>query len=316
MTTPLQFYRLFRDLLREQGVRALLTSGMACVEYGIQETTKDTDWIIHPDDFEKLVSLLCRQEKGLSGANWRISYRGIFGAPLDREYHLGGWTSHLIIQDVPSSEEQRLDFFGQPPRLTAEKAFAVSGDELADELVVAQMKKTDRDKDWPMVEALCDLVGSRKNAEALLHARSPDLLKALWTTASEDQRKTLMKRRPLLVEMDTPRFGLRKCLAAERTLWEEVNKGRYRRFQHEWKQFIRRWRGQNDFAWPVSASFDRQHDLVCGAVRQHELPLEPLGGAEGRMKIVENAQSVIVEIYGDDVGLLETITPPLEEMLP
>jgi hypothetical protein len=46
--TPLEFLYHFRDLLREAGIRFAITSGMACVYYGLQQNTKDSDWIIDP----------------------------------------------------------------------------------------------------------------------------------------------------------------------------------------------------------------------------------------------------------------------------
>lgn len=42
MASPIQFYRNFQTPMREYGIRHVLTSGMACVEYGIQQNTKDT----------------------------------------------------------------------------------------------------------------------------------------------------------------------------------------------------------------------------------------------------------------------------------
>ncbi|MCX6868597.1 MAG: hypothetical protein NTV46_20800 [Verrucomicrobia bacterium] len=79
MATPIQFYRDFQAMMREHCIRHVLTSGMACVEYGIQHNTKDTDWIIHPDDLGQLVAMLCESERGLTGNNWRVSYRPLFG---------------------------------------------------------------------------------------------------------------------------------------------------------------------------------------------------------------------------------------------
>ena len=55
MSDPIEFYRTFRNLLREWGVEGVLTSGMACVEYGLQQNTKDTDWIVAPTDIHRLV---------------------------------------------------------------------------------------------------------------------------------------------------------------------------------------------------------------------------------------------------------------------
>ncbi|MDL5052621.1 hypothetical protein QQ056_03470 [Oscillatoria laete-virens NRMC-F 0139] len=197
MTTPIQFYRIFRDLLKEQGIRALLTSGMACVEYGIQETTKDTDWIIHLDDFENLVAFLCRQEKGLSGANWRISYRGIFGAPLSREYHQGGWTSHLAIWNHALAPEEHLDFFGRPPRVNPQLLKYESG-LIASRSTVASMKKTDRQKDWPFVNGLAAQEWLSGEQSGLLHLRDLSLLRKAWGQIGKEQRQLLSTSRPLL----------------------------------------------------------------------------------------------------------------------
>jgi hypothetical protein len=116
MNGPIEFYRTFQALLRGRAIEGLLTSGMACVEYGIQQTTKDTDWIIAPALIERLVTLFGELERGISGANWRISYRGLFGAPLDSEYLAGGWTSHLVAFELAESAGRHLDFFGRPPR--------------------------------------------------------------------------------------------------------------------------------------------------------------------------------------------------------
>lgn len=41
MQTPLEFLHLFRTELRAAGIRFAITSGMACVRYGLQQTTKD-----------------------------------------------------------------------------------------------------------------------------------------------------------------------------------------------------------------------------------------------------------------------------------
>jgi len=237
MTTPLQFYRIFRDLLKEQGVRALLTSGMACVEYGIQETTKDTDWIIHPDEFEKLVALLCHQEKGLTGANWRISYRGIFGAPLDRQYHLGGWTSHLAIWSHALSPEEHLDFFGKPPRVDSGLWLRETGS-IASRSTVAAMKKTDREKDWPFVNSLAAQDWFSGSHEGLLHLRDIPVLRKAWPSLTGDQRQDLVKKRPLLGRIEESNdIVLERLLIIEKNLWERVNRLRYQIYQTEWKSF-------------------------------------------------------------------------------
>jgi hypothetical protein len=241
MSSPLQFYRIFKSLMQEHGIRHVLTSGMACVEYGIQQITK-----------------------------------------------------------------------------TTEAAFQNARAGIADLMVVAQMKKTDRDKDWPMVEALSQQAAFRNDPRALLHSRDPELLASLWASSPAETRSALAQRRPLLnlLASGADPATLRRCLVIERAFWEEVNKRRYRRFQHEWKEFLRRWRKRDDFAWPVSLPFARQHQLVCQAVCDFGLPHDPLGGDAGRRAIFEEAETWIADLLDPGRQSLSIIMPPLVEVLP
>jgi hypothetical protein len=149
MSAPLGFLYVFRDLLRAAHVRFAITSGMACVHYGIQQTTKDSDWIIDPDHLDRLLAMIEAQERRMPP--WRIGYRTVFGAPLDSAWHRHGWTSHLFIQDEALGVQHHLDFFGKPPRV---RAWVADADGFADRDVVAMMKRTDRDRDWPIVDGL------------------------------------------------------------------------------------------------------------------------------------------------------------------
>ena len=316
MSGDLEFYCIFRDAMTDAGISFALTSGMACVEYGIQQNTKDTDWLIAPDSVELLREMLCRFERGLSGRNWRIGYRGLFGAPLDRDYLANGWTSHLAIWDTPDSVEHHLDFFVQPPRLSAGAALEGAAEAIAHRLVVAQMKKTNRDRDWPIAEALAYQELLSGNGEAVLHLRDPEALKDAWGLCSEDQRRILLARRPLLAQIANPSPKILRLLAAERGLWEEVNKLRYGRYQHEWKAFLKRWRAEDEFAWPVSVPFARQHELVVRAADVHRLARDPLGGLDGRVAIFEEAMNHITSIFALDPMEQKLVAPPISEMLP
>lgn len=88
MSAPLDFLEIFAGHLRAAGIRFAITSGMACVHYGLQQTTKDSDWIIAPEDLSKLRDLLTRLEQ--AHPPWRVSYRQIFGAPLDARFMASG----------------------------------------------------------------------------------------------------------------------------------------------------------------------------------------------------------------------------------
>jgi hypothetical protein len=178
------------------------------------------------------------------------------------------------------------------------------------------MKKTDRDKDWPAVEGLSMQASENGNSHAVLHLRDPELLRAAWLQIPQDNKPSLLSHRPLLKEFDAPQHGLVRCLAIERALWEQTNKLRYRRYQHEWKEFLRRWRLADDFAWPSAACFFEQYRAVLKASAIHGLPLDPLGGTSGRQELLSAAQTVVAETFAADVILINAITPPLEDLLP
>ena len=55
---PVGFLTALRAEFRKAEIRFALTSGQACVYYGIQQTTKDSDWIVAVEDIERLRQLL------------------------------------------------------------------------------------------------------------------------------------------------------------------------------------------------------------------------------------------------------------------
>lgn len=76
MQTPLDFLNIFRLELRAAGVRFAITSGMACVHYELQQAANYSDWIVPPDQVEKVRSLFVRHEASLPP--WAVRYRSIF----------------------------------------------------------------------------------------------------------------------------------------------------------------------------------------------------------------------------------------------
>src|SRR5438552_10166006 len=109
---PDELHLFYEDLvrtLRDRGVICAITSGLACVHYGIAETTKDCDLLCHPESFEVLLGLL--EQTVLEGKVCR--YRGHISPPLDERWHLGGWTSHFEWETQPLVT---LDIFGRAVR--------------------------------------------------------------------------------------------------------------------------------------------------------------------------------------------------------
>ena len=317
MSSALEFYYLFRDAMAGRGIRFVLTSGMACVEYGLQQNTKDTDWIVDPEDLDKLVAMLCEFERGLSGKNWRISYRNLFGAPLDAKFHLGGWTTHLAIWDGAESPEHHLDFFGRPPRIipgTWQKSTGL----LASRDIVARMKKTDRSKDWPIVNALAaqDWFAERRT-DSLLHLTEIQLLREAWGSLDNSQRQKLSSERPLLNLLDSQDdLRLERSLLLERALWGNVNRERYLNYQSNWKSFYRSWQQDEVGTWPSSQPFAVQHKRVLEASAKHGLTPQPFAEKSLRQEIFERGKERTKSLIHASEEELQSVAMPIEIILP
>jgi len=316
MSDPIDFYRTFQGLLRGRGIAGVLTSGMACVEYGLQQNTKDTDWIVAPADMNRLVALFGELEHGISGANWRISYRGLFGAPLEAEYLAGGWTSHVAAFEQPESAERHLDFFGRPPRVGESwRTDAVAG--IASRDIVARMKKTDRPKDWPLVNALAIQSHYAGDPGAVVHLRDPDILRESWHQAAVTHRDSAARERPLLRVLDAiDDLRLERLLLVEEMLWQCVNRERYLVYQRAWKDFYRAWQRDRVGEWPTSEAFLQQHRRVCHAVREHGLPAAPLGTVDARQAVYERGRSRAASLAAATPEEMDIVAVPLGTILP
>lgn len=313
MSAPLDFLRIFAGKLREAGIRFAITSGMACVHYGLQQTTKDSDWIIAPEDLGKLRELLMRLET--AAPLWRVSYRQIFGAPLDAQFMAHGWTSHLLLTD-PDGAEHKADLFGKAPRV--QKVETEPGDaDYASRHVVALMKRTDRDRDWPVVDGLGWQLQDRHRAEGILHIQDAAKLLAAWQQTDATQRSILAIHRPLLrcLDSESDPDRIDALVRAERIIWECVNQERYGLFTRAWKDFFRQWRLDQNWQWPTSESFQRQHAQLLEAVRKHGLPADPVG-AVGREKILETALGRAAIRATRSPKQIAQLRPPLTELLP
>ena len=141
------FFENFVRTLHSRGVVCAITRGLACVHYGVAETTKDCDLLCHPGSFDVLLNLLADTE--ITGH--ACHYRGHISPPLDARWHRGGWASHFQWGSMP--EVTTLDVFGHALRESSPWQDDVAG-LYASGNVVAEMKRTDRDKDWPYVLAM------------------------------------------------------------------------------------------------------------------------------------------------------------------
>lgn len=312
MPTVFEFLEEFSARLRGAGIRFAITSGMACVRYGLQQNTKDSDWIIEPGHLDRLRGLLGALEDRMPP--WRVRYRPVFGAPLEREWFDGGWTSHLAVSHDPSRPANHLDWFGRPPRVTDWEADAEG---FATRQVVAGMKKTNRLRDWPIVDALAWQMRERHPADALIHLRSASMLQRLWDSVDEETRELARTQRPLLrfVEVGGNAEALEPLLLREREAWMAINEGRYRVFRDSWKEFHRRWRREADWDWPTEEPFLDQHRRLVGAAREHGLESAPLGGGRAD-EVYENGLALAARRLDTSLENLKMVAPEKGQALP
>lgn len=316
VSAPLDFLKIFADQMRRAGIPFAITSGMACVHYGLQQTTKDSDWIVPSDALERLRALFLEREGDLPP--WRISYRQVFGAPLEPQFMQHGWSSHLSIWDGAASVEHKVDIFSKPPRVRADE---IEADDAgwATRHVVAQMKRTDRDKDWPIVQGLGRQLQERNDPICLVHLTDADALLSAWRGATLEVRTRMAARRPLLRSLDaTPtasRLELERLLALERSVWERVNRHRHEAYTRGWKEFFRHWRQEDEWEWPTSEPFWRQHRRLVDAAQRHGLPPDPLASLPPN-RLVQAVLSEVTVLTRATKDELAQVLPPIEEMLP
>jgi hypothetical protein len=237
-------YLELTEKFNEGRLRAIISSGQAVVLHRLAIMSKDGDWILREDD-ESLAHVL-----GVL-AGYESFYR--FGAPLDIRWMAGGWSAHFEFRRQPL--RVRTDFVTRPPRIdstslsrlwTAGSDWPVLG--LVD---LAEIKKTNREKDYAVIGELARLMSSPR--EQLLYSRSARDLSVL-AAAQPDLAGELSTRRPLLNQVHLGRDQLERALDEERRQLIRANEERLARYN----QAASRWRA----AWPALEQDIRKADLL------------------------------------------------------
>lgn len=255
-----EFYEDFVRRLRSQGVLCAITSGLACVHYGIAETTKDCDLLCHMASFDVLLELL--ENTPVDGRP--PQYRGDISPPLDARWHRGGWTSHFEWE--AGREKVTLDVFGTALRESSRWEDEPQG-LYAGLQVVAEMKRTDRPKDWPFVNALGEQLLDRRDPRGWLHLYDADTIVELAKECSIPEAMVL--RRPLLQLAAADPETLRFALQAESAFWQELDRVRIRILRAALRPFVlavRRARRDGD------VSLKEQHAIRLKVAEEHLNP--------------------------------------------
>jgi hypothetical protein len=188
-----------------QRVRALLMGGQACILYGAAEFSRDIDLAILTDPYN-----LTRLRRALSELKAEV----IAVPPFHARYLRRGHAVHFRCKR-PEAEGIRIDIMSRMrgvesfPKLWARRTTIALPDKFRCDVIslpdLVKAKKTQRDKDWPMIRRLVEAhyFENRENPSRnkvkfwLLELRTPDLL---IETAGQHPHacRRLMRDRPLL----------------------------------------------------------------------------------------------------------------------
>lgn len=218
--------------MRTHRVRALLMGGQACVSYGAAEFSRDVDLAIVASS---------RNLSALRAAMDDLLAEVIAVPAFELKYLRKGHAVHFRCHDR-EAEGLRVDVMsrmrGVDPfaRLWSRRTVAVVEDGMTFDLLslpdLVRAKKTQRDKDWPMIRRLveADYFERRENPSAadvrfwLRELRTPELLLSLAAEYTEACRK-LVAERPLLGSAArADRSAVVASLAAEEQLEREEDR--------------------------------------------------------------------------------------------
>jgi hypothetical protein len=220
--------------MRAHRVRALLMGGQACVFYGAAEFSRDTDLAIVAD-----VANLARLRRALDDLQAEV----IAVPPLELKHLLRGHAIHFRCQH-PEALRMRVDVMSKMrgvdafPKLWERRTtIELPGGTRCDLLALpdlVQAKKTQRDKDWPMIRRLVEAHYFQNNTKPrpaqirfwLQELRTPQLI------VEVAQRHTTLCRRLVSTRLLLAHAALGKFEELERALTGEESAERERDRQY------------------------------------------------------------------------------------
>ncbi len=205
-------------------VRALLMGGQACVFYGAAEFSRDTDFAILADEanLERLQRAIDELQASVIAVppfsrkhlerghaiHFRCQHPEAAGLRVDVMAHMRG------VDDFPLLWERRMTLQGEDGTVY----------ELMSLPDLVQAKKTQRDKDWPMIRRLIEAdhascTGKPTAAQVtfwLSEGRTPALLMELARQSQTEAARLAETKRPLLlVALAGKEIELETALEAE-----------------------------------------------------------------------------------------------------
>lgn len=197
--------------LKKYNVQALLSGGQACILYGAAEFSRDTDFVIlaSPANIEALRKTL-RELKA----------EQIFLPPLQLDYLKRGHACHFRCHH-PACEGLRIDVISRlrgcdefPLLWERRGIFDLPGPgpiSLLSLPDLVQSKKTQRDRDWPMIRRLVEVDYITRKAEAT----EADILWWLGASRTPTHLIELAAAHPALLSKITDRPWLQETVTAD-----------------------------------------------------------------------------------------------------
>ena len=258
-----QFYEGLVSRAHTRGITCAITSGMACVAFGVAQATKDCDLLCAPEAARDFFQILGDTRFGGS----LPSYRGHFTPPLDSRWLRGGWTSHFVW-DAPGLEAY-LDIFGVAPRGTSPWQAEFQG-AYAGLHTVAEMKRTNRERDWPFATALGVKLLEAGDPRGWLHLFNYDVL---IQTASLLQCPTAMiALRPALALLTEADERLELAVKGEIEFWNRLDQLRIKVYERAVRPYFLAVKSDARSQAPALAE---QHEIRL-ALAEQLLPTSPL----------------------------------------
>jgi hypothetical protein len=298
-----QFYEGLVARARGRGIACAITSGMACVAYGVAQATNDCDLLCAPDAAGKFLDLL--GEASLHGQ--LPSYRGHLTPPLDARWLRGGWTSHFVWN--AAGAEAYLDIFGVASRGSSPWEAELQGF-YAGPHTVAEMKRTDRGKDWPFVTALGVKLLEAGDPRGWLHLFDYDVL--IQTAAKLSCPAEMIALRPVLGLLAQEDDRLEVALKGEIEFWNQLDRLRMRVHEHAVRPYmvaVKRDRRSDDPALRTQHLVRVEHAerlLPVNPLRQHGLErLIAEARTQAARFLLPEALEWLPDVRGCFIGLSE-----------
>jgi len=283
------FFTRLVSTAQDRGIVCAITSGMACVHFGVAATTKDCDVLCEvgkADAFRELIA-----ETSLR--DLLPNYRGNISPPLDARWMRGGWTSHFTWKTKP--EDACLDVFGIAPRGSSPWERQLTGI-YARPNVVAEMKRTNREKDWPFATALGGEMLAEHDMNGWLHLYDVDVLKK--SAASAVPPEHLAALRPVLrLAPFADTRTVKRLLLAERQFWSELDELRVHIYQKHLRPYLSAVRRASGGRRDQSVAEGHAIRVECALAH---LPFQPLRDF-GLTRMVDEAKANVGMTMGNDV---------------